>query len=101
MINSSRRAFITAGISRIAGRNGKEPGQAAISRRCFGYHGVVCRECGDSCEPAAITFRYLNGPTPVPVVAADRCTGCGECVAVCPVQAIDMRMTTTGREAAA
>ena len=30
-------------------------------------------------------------PSPQPVVDRDACTGCEECVAVCPVAAIEMR----------
>jgi ferredoxin-type protein NapF len=59
-----------------------------IDGACLAKQGVVCRTCGDRCEPRAITFRLAPGGVARPVIDAAECTGCGECVAACPVQAI-------------
>jgi ferredoxin-type protein NapF len=61
---------------------------AVIGEACLTRLGVVCQSCGDACPERAIRFRPLLGRVALPEVAADRCTGCGECVAVCPVAAI-------------
>ena len=37
------------------------------------------------------TGRAAAAPSPKPVVDRDACTGCEECVAVCPAAAIEMR----------
>ena len=51
--------------------------------------GVVCRSCADACAERALTFpRRAGGSTPV--LDASACTGCGACVAVCPVGAVAM-----------
>jgi formate hydrogenlyase subunit 6/NADH:ubiquinone oxidoreductase subunit I len=36
------------------------------------------------------TFPYLSTPE-LPAVNAARCTGCGECVAVCPTDCLEMK----------
>ena len=54
-------------------------GEACLSRR-----GIVCRVCGDACEATAIRFRLAVGGVALPEIDAARCTGCGECVGVCP-----------------
>jgi ferredoxin-type protein NapF len=61
---------------------------AAIGAGCLARHGVVCQSCGDACPERAIRFRPMLGRVALPAVATDRCTGCGECVALCPVAAI-------------
>ncbi|MFO0696371.1 MAG: 4Fe-4S binding protein [Polyangiales bacterium] len=47
---------------------------------CLASASMVCTSCHEHCpEPGAIRFEAGH-----PVVAAERCTGCGECEAVCP-----------------
>lgn len=62
--------------------------RARIGERCMAFKDTVCRSCGDACLAAAIRFRPRLGGAAVPEVDAGRCTGCGACVAPCPVQAI-------------
>ena len=59
---------------------------ARISDRCLPRRGVVCQSCKDACQASAIVVAPAR--VPVPVIDLDRCTGCGACVAVCPVDAI-------------
>lgn len=61
---------------------------AIIGPDCVALDGVVCRVCGDACEAEAIRFPPRAGGTPLPVVMAERCTGCGACVGACPSKAI-------------
>lgn len=55
----------------------------------------ICNCCGCCCEAmiAARRFAYLNPihtTNFLPVIDADKCTGCGTCVEVCPVEAMSM-----------
>jgi ferredoxin-type protein NapF len=58
---------------------------------CLAARGVVCRSCGDSCPHAAIRFWPRIGGPALPEILDDACTGCGACVGVCPVSAIEVR----------
>ena len=64
---------------------------AAIALNCVSMNGVTCRVCGDCCETGAIRFRLLVGGSAEPEVHDTACTGCGACVAPCPVDAITIR----------
>ncbi len=62
--------------------------KASISNACVETKGVTCRMCEDICATAAIRFRPKLGGCASPEVRLEDCTGCGACVAGCPVQAI-------------
>ena len=72
---------------------GEPPWQvkAVLGDRCLPRQGVVCRLCGDLCEVRAIRFPPRLGGVLLPVVDSDLCTGCGACVAPCPVGAVSVR----------
>jgi ferredoxin-type protein NapF len=67
------------------------PALVRIGETCLATRGVECRICGEHCDESAIRFPPRLGGVPVPVVEADRCTGCGACVAPCPATAIKVR----------
>ncbi|HEY0502773.1 MAG TPA: ferredoxin-type protein NapF [Lysobacter sp.] len=67
---------------------------AVAGDTCLPRHGVVCSSCRDACPERAIAFP-LTSRVPLPVVDADRCSGCGACVAVCPADAISLRPAAT------
>lgn len=70
----------------------KTPRLAEIGPGCIAYtQNVVCRSCGDVCDEAAIRFSPRLGGAALPVVLAERCTGCGACLSVCPTGAITVR----------
>lgn len=64
--------------------------KAQIADNCLAKRGVECRVCGDPCVVSAIRFSPRLGGPPVAEVDAASCTGCGACVAPCPVNAISI-----------
>lgn len=75
-----------------------KPWQLAIEIQsgCLANKQVHCQICQDSCEPEAITFKYLHGSVPQPEINLTDCNGCGACVAVCPESAIKLSMPLLG-----
>ena len=64
---------------------------AQIGDACLAQQKVECRVCGEQCDAAAIRFRPAIGGISLPELDIVACTGCGACVAPCPVRAIDCR----------
>ncbi len=72
-------------------RDGRAPPwglKAEIAASCVEIKGVACRMCEEACEASAIRFRPMRGGVCAATIDQDRCTGCGACVAPCPVNAI-------------
>jgi ferredoxin-type protein NapF len=69
---------------------------AVINGDCLAEAGIVCRSCGDACAAAAIRFRPRIGLPPQAVVNEAACTGCGDCVAACPGEAIRLGAAGSG-----
>lgn len=65
---------------------------AEISTGCLSSQGVECRSCGDVCATAAINFRPKLGGVAEPILDQAACTGCGECIGVCPVNALSVEL---------
>ncbi|WP_051928770.1 ferredoxin-type protein NapF [Thermopetrobacter sp. TC1] len=63
---------------------------------CLEFTGTTCRMCESACEDAAIHFRPLPGFRTRAWIEAAECTGCGECLARCPQQAIRIIERTAG-----
>lgn len=63
----------------------------AITEGCVARDGIECRVCGEICGEAAIRFRPRIGGAALPEADAERCTGCGACVAPCPAAAIELK----------
>jgi ferredoxin-type protein NapF len=59
-----------------------------IDDSCLLSKRIYCRSCGDACPERAIQFSLqLHNKTDI-VIDAERCTGCGGCVAPCPADAV-------------
>lgn len=84
----TRREFLL-GRDRGAG-----PPRARIGTACLDRQGIVCQACRDACDPRAIRFLPVGGGVTTPVIDDERCTGCAECLAVCPAQAITLEGST-------
>jgi ferredoxin-type protein NapF len=92
-VDAARRAFLLGRRSPSAAPSVRPTGPqtAWMGEDCLARQGVICRSCGDHCEAGAITFAPRPGAVALPVILFERCTGCGECAADCPTQAIAMR----------
>lgn len=66
------------------------PQLVAFAEHCLAFQNVVCRSCGERCEHAAIRFSPRLGAAAEPVLNADLCTGCGDCLVVCPTTALSL-----------
>lgn len=76
--------------SLLFGRPAPRKPVAVIGDRCLARRGIVCQSCGDACEPRAIRFTPKLAGVAVPVLDSEACTGCGECMQVCPAAAISL-----------
>lgn len=72
---------------------------AAIDDSCLARQDVVCRSCGEHCDAGAIRFPPRAGGVAQPVLS-DACTGCGECLPVCPTRSISIGRAPVTLEAA-
>lgn len=63
------------------------PQRVRIDSRCITFQGVNCRSCQESCEQQAIRFRLMPNGIAQPETLPQNCTGCGACIAPCPVSA--------------
>ncbi len=64
--------------------------KAKIAGKCLAIGGVHCRTCGDACPTGAIRFSPRADGRFLPILDSAACTGCGACVAPCPVGAVDV-----------
>lgn len=55
--------------------------------KCVSWNGVICYSCKDVCYDDAIKFLGVLRPE----IVSDKCTGCGFCIGVCPVNAVKIK----------
>lgn len=63
---------------------------ARFSEACVEGRGVVCRRCGESCGPRAITFQRQPRGLARPKIDDALCAGRGDCIPACPLHAITL-----------
>jgi len=87
----SRRSFLTGRMPPPAAEAGAAaPLIAGIGAGCLAAAGVDCQLCRDACAEDAIAFRPRRGGPFLPSIRASLCTGCADCLAVCPTAAIQL-----------
>lgn len=65
---------------------------------CLSMNATICRSCGESCDDKAIKFDLKLGGIAQPVLNLEQCSGCGACLAVCPVQVISLTSMAIKKE---
>ena len=88
---SRRRFFGIRGQSAPAPEEPRVPQVAVVGDACLPRRGIDCRVCGETCESSAIRFAPRLGGPPLPLIDAAACTGCADCLAPCPADAITLR----------
>ncbi len=73
---------------------------ASILEACLSLNAVICRSCGEACDTHAIVFKLQVGGRATPILDQQQCTGCGECFAVCPADAIRISSQTIAEKVA-
>lgn len=61
-----------------------------LSKSCLALNNITCMSCVDHCEARAIHFKPRVRASAVPEIDVVSCTGCGACIAQCPVKAISI-----------
>lgn len=61
---------------------------AYVNNDCLSARGIVCRVCASACDNDAMTFRPALGGKSTLEINPETCSGCGACVAPCPVDAL-------------
>ena len=72
----------------------------AITEDCLLGSSVYCRSCGDACVESAIRFQPKLGGNAELLFSESDCSGCGACVAACPVGAVSLTPAVESREPA-
>jgi ferredoxin-type protein NapF len=88
----SRRRFLFGGSVRLRYDAERGMRKARLEPACLAVQGTVCRSCSEHCEPGAIRIKLLPAGRSIPLIDDARCNACGECVRVCPAQAMSLRI---------
>lgn len=62
--------------------------EVRVDHQCIAQKGVVCQVCGDQCLERVFRFRPRVGGAVQMEMESEKCTGCGACIAPCPVDAL-------------
>jgi len=65
--------------------------EISFAHTCLSLNAIVCRACADNCDEQAINFLLKIGGISEPQFKQKDCSGCGACLSVCPVHAIQIK----------
>ncbi|MBR9972241.1 4Fe-4S dicluster domain-containing protein [Magnetospirillum sulfuroxidans] len=85
----SRRALFGR-AARIQPPETQGPRVAVLGGGCLAVQGVACGSCADPCAPRALKMHALLGGRAIPLIDVAVCSGCGDCLNVCPVGALTL-----------
>ena len=68
-----------------------------INSKCLTKNNVICSSCVEQCDKEAIEIPGIIEQEKAPRVLTDLCDGCGACLKVCPVHAIEIRQSEKSR----
>jgi ferredoxin len=100
VVDLDRRAFITRLSKDRSGRSlsgeslASLAGDTAIAKahidegHCIAWKNNICYTCQDRCTKSAIKSRTGTNP----MIDANECTGCGDCVTACFMSAIKLSL---------
>lgn len=71
-----------------------------LAPHCLAQRRVECRLCGDACAQGALRFVPALGGVSQLSLNPAACTGCGDCVPLCPVQALSVTPVAASTAAA-
>jgi len=75
----------TYGVLKIKNKKNKLNAEFIITpNTCIAWNNTICFSCYDICEENAIIYKGMFNP----VIDLDKCSGCGFCLKICPVNAI-------------
>lgn len=72
--------------------------KAGIKNNCMLSNGISCQICADSCLEEALKFDLSHFPSGKMNIETEACTGCGACLSVCPINAIQIEPEIKGPE---
>jgi len=87
----SRRAFFGRPDDRSGVTEDVRSKVAVVAGGCLAVRGVTCVACADPCAPRALRVRPMLGGRGMPMIDVSTCTGCGDCLSVCPVGALSLQ----------
>lgn len=73
--------------------------KVSVLESCLLKSGITCQLCTDVCDADALRFNMRVRPSGAIELDVDACTGCGACIAPCPVSAIAVRDDRLGATA--
>lgn len=82
------------------GADAQRQSVASVGPACFMARGIACRLCEDTCDTGAFRFRPLLGGRAEVTVEESRCTACGDCLDICPADAITLTAASRPAEPA-
>lgn len=89
----SRRSFLRGRVT-IPTADTAGSQIVTIGAGCLAVAGIDCQLCRDACPEDAIAFVPRRGGPFLPSIRAALCTGCSDCLPVCPTAALHLAPTS-------